>query len=278
MRSWTDPKHVRDTWERGGKDTERRKETKHQPRSSSQRNTRAWIHPFGPVETVRNMAYDGSKGQDMQQGKQGNRTNTHQNDKKRGHENHAESTVGNGTTHIPSKHVAHTIHSALQDGASVLEEQTHANVLNALQAADARSNLETKRKVEAKDNNQDLHKLNSLEVPLGQALQARDAVLLERLLSTASIPVIQRTVERLDSLSIQLLVKAILDSVESSPSRAEKVATWLSSIMKSHMAYMMSAPEVQKEIMRLNQLAEERLRTYQGLQGLSGRLNLAIGK
>ena len=186
--------------------------------------------------------------------------------------------MGNGTTHIPSKHVAHTIHSALQDGASVLEEQTHANVLNALQAAEARNNAETKKKAEAKDNNQDLHKLNSLEVPLGQALQARDAVLLERLLSTASTPVIERTVERLDSVSIQLLVKAILDSVESSPSRAEKAATWLSSIMKSHMAYMMSAPEVQKEIMRLNQLAEERLRTYQGLQGLSGRLNLAIGK
>ena len=256
--------------EDGGKDNERWNGTK--------RNTCAWIHPTGPGETVQSMAHDGSKDRDTKQGNQTNRTNTHHDDRKREHEDRAEANMGNGTTHIPSKHVAHTIHSALQDGASVLEEQTHANVLNALQAAEARNNAETKKKAEAKDNNQDLHKLNSLEVPLGQALQARDAVLLERLLSTASTPVIERTVERLDSVSIQLLVKAILDSVESSPSRAEKAATWLSSIMKSHMAYMMSAPEVQKEIMRLNQLAEERLGTYQGLQGLSGRLNLAIGK
>jgi len=81
----------------------------------------------------------------------------------------------------------------------------------------------------------------------------------------------------LDPCSVQLLVKAILDTVESSPSRAEKVATWLSSIVKYHMAHMMTAPGMQKEILRLNQLVEERLRTYQGLQGLSGRLSLAIG-
>lgn len=194
-----------------------------------------------------------------------------------GHESNGGPSPENGTTHIPSRNVAHVIHAALQDGAPLLQEQAHASVSIALQSADTCSQHETSQTVSLKESTSDTYKLSSLDVPLCQALQARDAVLLERLLSTASIPVIEKTVELLDPCSVQLLVKAILDTVESSPSRAEKVATWLSSIVKYHMAHMMTAPGMQKEILRLNQLVEERLRTYQGLQGLSGRLSLAIG-
>ena len=116
----------------------------------------------------------------------------------------------------------------------------------------------------------------SLVTLVDQALQSGDDALLEQCLSSSDEAVIEATVEGLSTARVLLLLKRLVAKFEKRPSRGILLTRWLSSLLRHHMAFLTSIPDLSTQLAGLTQMLELRLSSYTRLAGLGGRLDLLL--
>ena len=118
---------------------------------------------------------------------------------------------------------------------------------------------------------------DSLVVLLEQALQSGDDVLLEQCLSCEDSDIVDATAKRIPITKIVQFLRKLIAKFEKRPSRGILLTNWLSCIMKHHLSYLISIPDLAVQLAGLAQMLENRLSTYTRLASLAGRLDLLIG-
>jgi U3 small nucleolar RNA-associated protein 5 len=132
-------------------------------------------------------------------------------------------------------------------------------------------------KLQAQHNRQ-IPTADSLVTLLEQALQSGDAALLEQCLLCTNTEIIDATTQRLPTHRILVLLKTLVNKFEKRPSRGLLVTQWLSFILRHHIAFLITVPDLSKQLAGLSQLLEQRLSSYSRLTTLSGRLDLLMSQ
>lgn len=117
---------------------------------------------------------------------------------------------------------------------------------------------------------------DSLVTLLEQALQSNDSALLEQCLLCTNLDIIDVTTQRLPTHRVLALLKTLVSKFEKRPSRGVLVTHWLSYILKHHLSFLITVPDLSRQLAGLSQLLEQRLSSYSRLAALSGRLDLLI--
>ena len=119
---------------------------------------------------------------------------------------------------------------------------------------------------------------DSLVTLLEQALQANDEDMLEQCLRVEDMSVVEETTKRLPVQRVVPFLEKLLAKFEKRPSRGLLMTKWLSCMMKHHMSYLISIPNLPSQLAGLSQLLEQRLNSYTKLTSLSGRLDLLMSQ
>lgn len=119
---------------------------------------------------------------------------------------------------------------------------------------------------------------DSLVTLLEQALQANDEEMLEQCLRVEDMSVVEETTKRLPVQRVVPFLEKLLAKFEKRPSRGLLMTKWLSCMMKHHMGYLISIPNLPSQLAGLSQLLEQRLNSYTKLTSLSGRLDLLMSQ
>lgn len=119
---------------------------------------------------------------------------------------------------------------------------------------------------------------DSLVVLVDQALQAGDDLLLEQCLACANTHVIEATAEALPVGRVLLLMKRLVAKFEKRPSRGILLTRWLSAILRHHLAFLVSLPDLANQLGGLSHMLEQRLMSYSRLSGLGGRLDMLLSQ
>lgn len=116
----------------------------------------------------------------------------------------------------------------------------------------------------------------SLVSILDQALQTKDNTLLEYCLRSNDPEVVDATVKRLPSQRVIPFLTTIVAKFEKRPTRAVFLCLWIKSILMNHTAFLMATPDLIQNLSLLYQTFEARLRVFQPLHRVSGRLDLVL--
>lgn len=119
---------------------------------------------------------------------------------------------------------------------------------------------------------------DSLVTLMEQALQSNDSALLEQCLLCTNLDIIDATTERLPTQRVLTLLKTLVSKFEKRPSRGLLVTHWLSYILKHHISFLITVPDLSRQLAGLSQLLEQRLSSYSRLASLSGRLDLLMSQ
>jgi hypothetical protein len=119
---------------------------------------------------------------------------------------------------------------------------------------------------------------DSLVTLIEQALQSGDNAMLEQCLSSNDVTVIDETCRRLPASRVMSFLKKLVAKFEKSPSRGILLTRWLSSLLKFHTSYLISIPDLAKQLGGLSQLLEARLSSYNRLVALNGRLDMLMSQ
>ena len=164
------------------------------------------------------------------------------------------------------------------DMASTLEERL--NSLNsALALADSRTghdNTSTGKKTSKEVVGRPTS--DSLVVLVEQALQSGDDALLEQCLQCGDADVVTATARLLPSNRIVPFLRRLVAKFEKRPTRGVLVTRWIQAVLKFHVSYLLSVPDLAKQLAGLSQMLEQRLSTYTRLASLAGRLDLLMAQ
>jgi U3 small nucleolar RNA-associated protein 5 len=119
---------------------------------------------------------------------------------------------------------------------------------------------------------------DSLVTLLDQALQSGDAALLDRCLNCTDLDIIDTTTKLLSTHRVLKFLKVLVGKFEKNPSRGILVARWISRILKNHLSYLITVPDLSTQLAGLNQMLEQRLQAYTRLSSLAGRLDLLMSQ
>ena len=119
---------------------------------------------------------------------------------------------------------------------------------------------------------------DSLVTLLDQALQSGDAALLEQCFNYTDLDVIDTTTKLLSTHRVLKLLKVLVAKFEKRPSRGLLVTRWISCILKNHLSYLITVPDLSVQLAGLNQMLEQRLQAYTRLSSLAGRLDLLMSQ
>eukprot|EP00158_Paraphelidium_tribonemae_P005426 Partr_v1_DN27327_c0_g1_i4_m46685 putative WD repeat domain 43 len=117
-------------------------------------------------------------------------------------------------------------------------------------------------------------KADSLLQMLSQALHSSDQELLEQCLQTGQEAVIQKTVSKLSPQHILPFLEVLVERFQLNPNRGPQLAKWLKAVLMSHMAYLLSHPNLAQKLAPLYQTIDARLANFPKLLQLNGRLEL----
>lgn len=118
----------------------------------------------------------------------------------------------------------------------------------------------------------------SMVTLLDQALQSNDEELLEQCLQCANLDVISTTTRHLATHRILILLKKLVAKFERRPSRGLLITQWLAHILKHHLAFLITVPDLAKQLAGLSQMLEQRMQSYTRLSSLAGRLDLLMAQ
>lgn len=118
----------------------------------------------------------------------------------------------------------------------------------------------------------------SLVTLIEQSLQSGDNALLEQCLATEDSKVIEQTCKRLPTNKVVTFLKRLVGKFEKRPSRGILLIKWLSSLFRYHTSYLVSIPDLSKQLAGLSMMIESRLACYNRLASLSGRLDLLMAQ
>ncbi len=119
---------------------------------------------------------------------------------------------------------------------------------------------------------------DSLVVLLEQSLQSGDDVLLESCLACDDADVIDESSRRLPTARVVQFLRKLVTKFEKRPARGALLTQWLAGVLKYHLAYLVSVPDLALQLAGLSQMLENRLSAYSRLASLSGRLDLVVGQ
>lgn len=119
---------------------------------------------------------------------------------------------------------------------------------------------------------------DSLVTLLDQALQSGDAALLEQCLNYTDLDIIDTTTKLLSTHRVLKFLKVLVGKFEKRPSRGILVTRWISCILKNHLSYLITVPDLSTQLAGLNQMLEQRLQAYTRLSSLAGRLDLLMSQ
>merc|ERR1711920_603607 len=111
---------------------------------------------------------------------------------------------------------------------------------------------------------------------LEQALKTKDNDMLEYVLRVQDRKMIEATVERLPPTKVLTFLTKVVDKFEKRPSRGSVLCVWIRTILMAHTSYLMTVPDLVESLSALYQTLEVRLRVFQDLWKLSGRLDLVM--
>jgi hypothetical protein len=119
---------------------------------------------------------------------------------------------------------------------------------------------------------------DSLVTLLDQALLSGDDTLLEQCISCEDSSVIDATAQRLPAGRVVSFMKRLVSKFEKRPSRGILLTRWLAAVLRAHTAFLISVPELSKELSSLSAMLENRLSSYTKLAALGGRLDLLLAQ
>lgn len=118
----------------------------------------------------------------------------------------------------------------------------------------------------------------SMVTLLDQALQSSDEDLLEQCLQCSNIDIISATTRQLSTHRVLALLKKLVAKFERRPSRGLLITQWLSHILRNHIGYLITVPDLAKQLAGLSQMLEQRMQSYTRLSSLAGRLDLLMAQ
>lgn len=119
---------------------------------------------------------------------------------------------------------------------------------------------------------------DSLVTLVEQALQSNDDVMLEQCLGCGDVNVIEETTRRLPAGKAIAFMQKLIAKFEKKPSRGVLLTKWLSGVLRWHASFLLSIPDLGKQLSGLTYMLENRLSTYSKLVSLSGRLDILLGQ
>lgn len=152
-----------------------------------------------------------------------------------------------------------------------LEEQSIEDRLKAINAEAA----ETSRR-----RGNDRPTADSLAQMLIQALHSQDNSLMETVIrhGGGNRSIMKNTVKRLPvNLTIPFL-KELVHKIQAAPGRGEGLVLWIKHILSTHMAYLMTVPDLVDSLSGLYAMLESRVSVFSKLCKLQGRLDLMLSQ
>jgi U3 small nucleolar RNA-associated protein 5 len=114
----------------------------------------------------------------------------------------------------------------------------------------------------------------SLSTVLTQALRTNDQELLESCFILHDFDSVRRTIERLDSSLVGLLLQKISERIHKRPGRASTMMVWVQWSLVAHGGYLASQPDVVRKLSDLQKVMRERASGLQPLLQLKGKLDM----
>ncbi|XP_076442645.1 WD repeat-containing protein 43-like [Babylonia areolata] len=121
-------------------------------------------------------------------------------------------------------------------------------------------------------------KADQLVVQLTQGLQSGDAKLLTNAFQERNEMTIVNTVKRLPLHVIHALVKEVIQRMYGHPQSGLVMLRWLKQIMCTHMAYLMTIPDIMETLGELNQYIQYRQHALPKRMEVQGKLNLLLSR
>eukprot|EP00750_Incisomonas_marina_P016703 INCI19294.1.p1 GENE.INCI19294.1~~INCI19294.1.p1 ORF type:complete len:662 (+),score=143.22 INCI19294.1:551-2536(+) len=118
----------------------------------------------------------------------------------------------------------------------------------------------------------------SLVTILQQALQANDKAKLEYCLAVHDKEIITTTINKLPAACILPFLRQLVDRLERSPRRGRVLTNWIRKILLRHTAYLMTVPDLAKELAALYEIIASRSALYTKFCRLSGRVDVLLAQ
>uniref|UniRef100_A0A452V2M3 WD repeat-containing protein 43 n=1 Tax=Ursus maritimus TaxID=29073 RepID=A0A452V2M3_URSMA len=130
--------------------------------------------------------------------------------------------------------------------------------------------------IDTKKEKDDLPQTNSFPVLLTQGLESNDFEMLNKVLQTRNLNLIKRTVLRMPLHAVIPLLQELTKRLQGHPNSAVLMVQWLKCVLTVHASYLSTLPDLVPQLGTLYQLMESRVKTFQKLSHLHGKLILLI--
>ncbi|KAL2099228.1 hypothetical protein ACEWY4_005708 [Coilia grayii] len=117
---------------------------------------------------------------------------------------------------------------------------------------------------------------DSYAVLLVQGLESKDKNILNRIFQARKETLIRNTVSRVPLPAILPLLEELSIRIQGHPSTAHTAVDWLKAVLTLHTSYLSSLPDLVSQLGRLYHLIESRVKGYQQLMRLHGKLYLLM--
>ncbi|XP_005322546.2 WD repeat-containing protein 43 [Ictidomys tridecemlineatus] len=130
--------------------------------------------------------------------------------------------------------------------------------------------------IDTKEEKDDLLQTNSFPVLLTQGLESNDFEMLNKVLQTRNLNLIKKTVLRIPLHAVIPLLQELTKRLQGHPNSAVLMVQWLKCVLTVHASYLSTLPDLVHQLGTLYQLMESRVKTFQKLSHLHGKLILLI--
>uniref|UniRef100_A0A8C8YN53 WD repeat-containing protein 43 n=1 Tax=Prolemur simus TaxID=1328070 RepID=A0A8C8YN53_PROSS len=130
--------------------------------------------------------------------------------------------------------------------------------------------------IDTKKGKDDFLQTNSFPVLLTQGLESNDLEMLNKVLQTRNLNLIKKTVLRMPLHAIIPLLQELTKRLQGHPNSAVLMVQWLKCVLTVHASYLSTLPDLIPQLGTLYQLMESRVKTFQKLSHLHGKLILLI--
>ncbi|KAM9635538.1 WD repeat-containing protein 43 [Trichechus inunguis] len=130
--------------------------------------------------------------------------------------------------------------------------------------------------IDSKKGKDDLPQTNSFPVLLTQGLESNDFEMLNKVLQTRNVNLIKKTVLRMPLHAVIPLLQELTKRLQGHPNSAVLMVQWLKCVLTVHASYLSTLPDLVSQLRTLYQLLDSRVRTFQKLSHLHGKLILLI--
>ncbi|XP_055483198.1 WD repeat-containing protein 43 [Psammomys obesus] len=130
--------------------------------------------------------------------------------------------------------------------------------------------------LDRKGRKDDLLQTNSFPVLLTQGLESNDFEMLNKVLQTRNVNLIKKTVLKMPLHAVIPLLQELTKRLQGHPNSAVLMVQWLKCVLTIHASYLSTLPDLVQQLGTLYQLMESRVKTFQKLSHLHGKLILLI--